>query len=63
MRLQVTKTKNSESFFIIKSYRKDGKSTSKVVEKLGTLEEVIQKANGRDPYEWAKERASVSFEN
>ncbi len=57
MRLQVTKTKNSESFFIIKSYRKDGKSTSKVVEKLGTLEEVIQKANGRDPYEWAKERA------
>ena len=42
---------------VIKSYRKDGKSTSKVVEKLGTLEEVIQKANGRDPYEWAKERA------
>ena len=33
------------------------KSTSKVVEKLGTLEEVIQKANGQDPYEWAKNRA------
>lgn len=57
MRLQITKTKNSESFFITKSYRKNGKSTSKVVEKLGTLEEVIQKANGQDPYEWAKNRA------
>lgn len=62
MRIQVTKTKNSESFYITKSYRKNGKSTSKIVEKLGSLEEVIRKANGQDPYEWAKERATYLTE-
>lgn len=60
--MQVTKTKNSESFYITKSYRKNGKSTSKIVEKLGSLEEVTRKANGQDPYEWAKERATYLTE-
>ncbi|SJZ57632.1 hypothetical protein SAMN02745116_00791, partial [Pilibacter termitis] len=57
MRLKVTKSKNSDHFSIIKSVRVNGKSTSKVVENLGNLETVIQKANGEDPYIWAKERA------
>jgi len=55
MRLQITKSKNSESFYAIESFRENGKNTSRVYEKLGTLEEVREKANGQDPYEWAKQ--------
>lgn len=62
MRVQVSKSKNSESLYISKAVRIDGKSTSKVVERLGTLEEVKQKAQGQDPYEWARERAQVLTE-
>ncbi|WP_368986748.1 IS1634 family transposase [Caldifermentibacillus hisashii] len=57
MRVKISESKNSKSFYIIKSVRINGKSTSKIVEKLGTLEEVTLKANGQDPYEWAKARA------
>ena len=54
MRLTITKSKNSESFFVIKSVTINGKRTSKVIEKLGNLEEVTLKAKGEDPYVWAK---------
>lgn len=54
MKLSITKTKNNIFFYMVKSYRKDGKSTSKIVECLGKLEEVKIKANGEDPYAWAK---------
>lgn len=57
MRVKISESKNSKSLYIIKSVRINGKSTSKIVEKLGTLEEVTLKANGQDPYEWAKARA------
>ena len=55
MRLTITKNKNSSTFYIIKSVTIDGKRTSKVIEKLGTLDEVKLKANGKDPYIWARE--------
>ncbi len=55
MRLTVTKSKNSESFFVIKSVTINGKRTSRVIEKLGNLEEVTLKAQGQDPYVWAKQ--------
>jgi transposase len=58
MRVKKTTSKNSESLYIIKSVTIDGKNTSKIVEKLGTIEEVTQKANGHDPYEWARKRAA-----
>lgn len=57
MRVKITKSKNSESLYIIKSLRVDGKSTSKIIEKLGTIDEVRAKADGQDPYLWAKVRA------
>lgn len=58
MRLKITKSKNSESLYIIKSFRDhNGKNTSKIVEKLGTIDEVRLIAKGQDPYEWARERA------
>lgn len=55
MRLQISKSKNAASFYITKSIYNKGKRTSKIVEKLGTYDELLIKLNGRDPYEWAKE--------
>lgn len=54
MRLQTTKSKNAESFYVVQSIYNNGKRTNKIIEKLGTLPEVIKKANGEDPYVWAK---------
>ena len=56
MRLKITESKNAKSLYVIKSvYQKATKSnTSKIVEKLGTYEELKKKLNGEDPIEWAK---------
>ena len=56
MRLKVSKSKNSASFYVIKSVynSKTQSNSSKIVEKLGTENELRQKLNGQDPYEWAK---------
>lgn len=56
MRLSLVKSKNAIQFYVIKSFRdSNGKNTSKIIEKLGNLEEVTKKANGQDPVQWAKE--------
>lgn len=54
MRLQISRSKNAESFYAIKSVYAKGKRTTIVYEKLGTLAEVTQKAQGEDPYVWAR---------
>ena len=55
MRLSLVKSKNTTQFYVIKSYRdKNGKNTSKIIEKLGNTEEVTRKAKGNDPVVWAK---------
>jgi len=55
MRLQISKSKNAASFYVTKSVYDKGKRTSKIVEKLGTYEELKNKLGDKDPYEWAKE--------
>jgi len=55
MRLSVIKSANATSFYVIKSVTIGGKRTSKIVKKLGTLKDLEQRLNGRDPYEWAQE--------
>ncbi len=55
MRLKITKSKNSSSLYVIKSTYKDGKHSSKIVEKLGTYDELLKKLDGQDPIEWAKQ--------
>ena len=55
MRLQVSKTKNAASFYVVKSVYVDGKRTNKIVEKLGTYDKLKEKLNNKDPYEWANE--------
>lgn len=56
MKLTVSKSKNSASFYVQKSIRKEnGSVTTITVEKLGNLDEVRTKAGGKDPYVWAQE--------
>jgi len=55
MRLKVSKSKNAASLYVIKSTYINGVHSSKIVEKLGTYDELLEKLDGRDPYEWAKE--------
>lgn len=56
MRLQISKSKNAASLYVIKSvYDPNTQSnSSKIVEKLGTESELREKLNGQDPYVWAK---------
>lgn len=54
MRLKITKSKNASSLYVIKSTYKDGKNSSKIVEKLGTYAELRERLGGQDPIEWAK---------
>ena len=54
MRLSITHTKNNTYFYMIKSFRINGKNTTKIIECLGNIEDVKKKANGEDPVIWAK---------
>lgn len=55
MRLSISKSKNSTSLYVIESIYENGKHSTRVVEKLGTVKELEEKLNGQDPVEWAKE--------
>src|SRR5690625_4575740 len=57
MRIKVSRSKNSESYFVIKDIYRDNKRTSKVVEALGNRREIQEKHPGIDPLEWAKKYA------
>lgn len=54
MRLQVSKSKNASSLYVIKTIYTNGREHTKIVEKLGTYDELLEKLNGQDPFEWAK---------
>jgi transposase len=54
MRLQIVKSKNAASLYVVKSIFDNGKHSSKVVAKLGTYKELQKKLNGQDPIEWAE---------
>ena len=60
MRISTTKSKNAESFYITKGYiNNEGKSTSVVIRKLGTLKELLPEhgPTREDVMNWAKEEA------
>lgn len=62
MRVTTSRSKNSESFYITKSYTNaQGKSTSKTIRKLGTLAELSRRlGTDRDGVmAWAKEEARI----
>lgn len=53
MRLQIIKSKNAQSLYVVKSVYHNKKRTNKVVEKLGTYESLKETLN-EDPIKWAK---------
>ena len=53
MRLKVSRSKNSASLYVTKTVYIDKKERTITVEKLGTEDELREKLNGQDPYEWA----------
>ena len=58
MKVSYSKSKNAESIYIVKSFREGKKTSSKVVERLGTRAELEKKLGpGIDVDEWARERA------
>ena len=62
MRVTTTKSKKSESFYITKSFKNsNGKSSSVVVRKLGTLNELLKEHGPTrdDVMYWAKEEARI----
>jgi len=54
LRVTVSKSKNATILYLTKSVRINGKSTTKTVERLGSLEEVQARAGDMDAMEWAK---------
>ena len=64
MNLIISKSKNSKSLYIQKSFRKNGKSTSKVVKKLGTMEELLPQHNNSEEevIAWGKKIAKKMTE-
>ena len=55
MRLSKSKSKNTTLFYIIKDYTKNGKRSTKIVHKIGNLEEVKQMSGKQDYKEWLKD--------
>lgn len=55
MRLKTTKTNVTTWFYIIKDYTINKKRTTKIIESLGNIEQVKQKAGDKDYMEWINE--------
>ena len=59
MRLNIVKSKNAEQLYIIKSIRKNGKPTTRIMRKLGSMASLLPKFdNDRDKViAWARAEA------
>ena len=55
MRLKISKSKNTILFYIIKDYTRNGKRSTKIVKRIGNLEDVKTMAGDTDYKEWLKE--------
>ena len=65
MHLHISKSKNAESFYICKSYTKaNGSTTSAIVRKLGTLEQLLPEHGPTrdDVLAWAKNEVKIETE-
>ncbi len=66
MNLHITKSKNAESFYICKSYTKaNGSTTSAIVRKLGTLEQLLPEHGPTrdDVLAWANVVDLINYQN
>ena len=64
LRINIVRSKNAEQIYIIKSFRKDGKSTSKIMKKLGTMAALLPEHNNdrEKVIAWAQEQARIMTE-
>ena len=54
MRLQISRTKNAASFYVVKSAYVNKKRTSIIVEKLGTEKHICETYDVDDAEAWAR---------
>ena len=52
MRIKKTVSKNFEFYYIIKDINRNGKRTTKIIEKLGTIDKIKERAKDEDPIIW-----------
>lgn len=58
MYISTSKSKNVTIYYVCKSFRKNGATTSKRVETLGTIDDIRQRCGDCDPVEWARNYAN-----
>ena len=58
MKVSISKSKNKTIYYLSKSVWKDGKSTTKTVEKIGSHEDLLKICGDMTPLEWAKQYAA-----
>ena len=61
MKLTKSGSKNSPTYYVQKSMWINDKSTTKTVERLGSLEELKARAGDMDPIEWANEYVKKTY--
>lgn len=54
MRLKITKSTNAKSFYVIESIRRNGVNSSRIIEKLGTEKQIMEKYGVNDAEAWAR---------
>ncbi len=64
MRISISKSKNAEQVYIIHSFRANGKPTSKIYKKLGSMASLLPLHNNNrdDVLAWANEQARIATE-
>lgn len=55
MRIRISKSKNSETYSIIKDININGKRTTTTYENLGNIDKVKVRAGKKDPFEWMEQ--------
>ena len=58
MKVCISKSKNTTSYYLSKSVRIGSRTTTKTVEKIGTYDEIKEKCGDMEPLEWAKKYAA-----
>ena len=57
MYISTSKSKNVTIYYVCKSFRKDGATSSKRIETLGTIDDIRRRCGDSDPIEWARNYA------
>lgn len=57
MYISTSKSKNVTIYYVCKSFRKNGATTSKRIETLGNIDDIRLRCGGADPIEWARNYA------